>query len=169
MKKPKCHCRWVEQDIRDVLGPHVTSITWNPNGEEMRLLCPTSHDAVHAFISLKTRSHVGPASMVSTRLGALPDVLCVDFDLSFRAFGLRNSYLLQKYMSAHPCVRPGAQVLKDWSKATGLNNSSEGWLCTYAMNVMWLHFLMHKRIHPFVLPGTRAGVLQHVCGLLLPE
>jgi len=152
--------RLVEREVRAIFGvgspEAIQQLTWPaPTGEEIRVECATCHDAVQVFVTLKTRARLGPAPLVSVKLASqslLPECLGVDFDLSFRAFGLRNSYLLQRYMTAHPCVRPGAQLLKSWSKANGLNNSSAGWLCTYAFNVMWLHFLIHKKIVPFVVP-----------------
>ncbi|CCW65841.1 unnamed protein product [Phytomonas sp. EM1] len=81
-----------------------------------------------------------------------PELFNVDFDLSFRAFGIRNSELLRRYLLNHPCARPGAIVLKDWSKTSGVNNSVNGYLTSYAINIMWIYFLVQKGVVAYVDP-----------------
>eukprot|EP00760_Papus_ankaliazontas_P029699 PhM_4_TR4380/c0_g1_i1/m.86776/K14079/PAPD4, GLD2; poly(A) RNA polymerase GLD2 len=131
------------------------AITWSADNTVMSLEMESIADMVDATIVLRQTRFLADGVLSRTRTASassVPDVRCVDFDLSFRSFGLRNSYLLQRYMSAHVCVRPGALFLKAWSKGVGLNDSSSGWLCTYAINVLWLHFLMKRDIVPFVPP-----------------
>jgi hypothetical protein len=78
----------------------------------------------------------------------------VDFDLSFRTFGIRNSHLLRAFLIAHPCGRPGALILKDWSKSSGVNNSINGFLTSYAVNILWIYFLFQKGHVPYVNPTS---------------
>ncbi|KEG07578.1 putative RNA editing 3 terminal uridylyl transferase 1 [Trypanosoma grayi] len=81
-----------------------------------------------------------------------PELYNIDFDLSFRAFGIRNSQLLRQYLLSHPCARPGAVVLKDWSKTSGVNNSVNGYFTSYAINIMWIYYLIQKKHAPYVDP-----------------
>ncbi|KNH09251.1 hypothetical protein XU18_0529 [Perkinsela sp. CCAP 1560/4] len=99
----------------------------------------------------------------------------IDFDLSLRLLGLRNSKLLQKYFNPNKEVRlnekanklgatiikVGALFLKSWSKKAGINNSSGGMLCTYAFNIMWLHFLLYKSYREGT-DGERCQLVNHI-------
>ena len=85
-----------------------------------------------------------------------PSIFDIDFDISVRPLGLRNSALLRKYFNPPrvksdsnkflppEVIKIGALFLKSWSKKSGINNSAGGMLCTYAINIMWIHFLLNK-------------------------
>lgn len=97
-----------------------------------------------------------PATLVR-RVGPLhddfqPELYKIDFDLGFRPFGVRNSFLLRNYLNSHPCARPGAVVLKDWSKSSGINNSIGGYYTSYAVNIMWIYYLVQKGVIPYIDP-----------------
>ena len=83
-----------------------------------------------------------------------PELFKIDFDLGFRPFGVRNSFLLRNYLNSHPCARPGAVVLKDWSKSSGINNSIGGYYTSYAVNIMWIYYLVQKGIIPYIDPQS---------------
>ena len=84
-----------------------------------------------------------------------PESHCIDFDLCLRQFGIRNSEYLRKFHTLHensPYLRCGAVVLKEWSKLWGLNNSFMGFLTSYAINIMWIYFLVQRNVIPYVSP-----------------
>eukprot|EP00658_Telonema_sp_P-2_P077432 TRINITY_DN7002_c0_g1_i1.p1 TRINITY_DN7002_c0_g1~~TRINITY_DN7002_c0_g1_i1.p1 ORF type:complete len:645 (-),score=164.04 TRINITY_DN7002_c0_g1_i1:126-2060(-) len=83
-----------------------------------------------------------------------PELFKLDFDLGFRPFGVRNSFLLRNYLNGHPCARPGAIVLKDWSKISGVNNSIGGYYTSYAVNIMWIYYLVRKGVVPYIDPAS---------------
>ena len=82
------------------------------------------------------------------------ELFSFDFDVGFRTYGIRNSCLLRAYLQSLPLGRCGAMVLKEWSKASGVNNSSQGFLTSYAVNVMWIFYLVRKNFIPFIAPSN---------------
>ena len=83
-----------------------------------------------------------------------PEMFHCDFDLSFRAHGIRNSILLRSYFAQSPLARVGALLVKQWSKETAVNLSMKGYWTTYCVNIVWIAFLIHKKIVKFVDPTT---------------
>ncbi|KNH05912.1 RNA editing 3' terminal uridylyl transferase, partial [Perkinsela sp. CCAP 1560/4] len=84
-----------------------------------------------------------------------PEAHCIDFDLCLRQFGIRNSEYLRKLHTLYdnsPFLRSGAVVLKEWSKLWGLNNSFMGFLTSYAINIMWIFFLVKRDVIPYASP-----------------
>ncbi|CCW67884.1 unnamed protein product [Phytomonas sp. Hart1] len=144
----------LEGSIRSGIGAEaVQQIWWNRTSDMMCFTCDTTTHAIQAvmckltFTSPSLRACVQPLHDESR-----PELYNVDFDLSFRALGIRNSELLRRYLLNHPCARPGAIVLKDWSKTSGVNNSVNGYLTSYAINIMWIYFLVQKGVVKYVDP-----------------
>lgn len=144
----------LEGSVRDAIGADgVQQVWWNRTAEMMCVTCDSTNSAIAAatcglsFVTPGLRARVQPLHDECR-----PELYNLDFDLSFRSFGVRNSELLNRYLAAHPCARPGAIVLKDWSKTSGVNNSMNGYLTSYAINIMWIYFLVQKGVVPYVDP-----------------
>ncbi|KPI84990.1 RNA editing 3' terminal uridylyl transferase 1 [Leptomonas seymouri] len=144
----------LEASIRVAVGSAaVQQVWWNRSREMCCVTFDSTTNAVKAatcplhFISSGMRARVQPLHEECR-----PELYGMDFDLSFRAFGIRNSHLLRRYLLSHPCARPGALVLKDWSKSSGVNNSVNGYLTSYAINIMWIYYLVHHGVIPYVSP-----------------
>ncbi|KAK7201664.1 RNA editing 3' terminal uridylyl transferase 1 [Novymonas esmeraldas] len=145
----------LEASIRLAVGSAaVQQVWWNRTRDACCMTFDTTTNAVKAstcplhFLSAGMRARVQPLHEECK-----PELHGMDFDLSFRAFGIRNSYLLRRYLLSHPCARPGALVLKDWSKTSGVNNSMNGYLTSYAINIMWIYYLVHRGVVPYVCPA----------------
>ncbi|KAG5509430.1 hypothetical protein JKF63_06740 [Porcisia hertigi] len=145
----------LEASIRLAIGSAaVQQVWWNRTRDMCCMTFDTTTNAVKAstcplhFMSPGMRARVQPLHEECR-----PELYGMDFDLSFRAFGIRNSHLLRRYLLSHPCARPGALVLKDWSKTSGVNNSVNGYLTSYAINIMWIYYLVHRGIIPYVCPA----------------
>lgn len=144
----------LEASIREAVGATgVQQVWWNRTRDLMNVTLDTTTNAIRAATC--------PLAVVSPTLRARiqplhddcrPELYNLDFDLSFRVFGIRNSQLLRRYLMQHPCARPGAMILKEWSKRSGVNNSVNGFLTSYAVAIMWLYFLLQKRVVKFVDP-----------------
>lgn len=144
----------LEASIREAVGPAaVQQIWWNRTRDLMNVTLDSTTNAIRAATC--------PLAVVSPTLRARiqplhedcrPELYSIDFDLSFRVFGIRNSQLLRRYFMQHPCARPGAMILKDWSKRSGVNNSVNGFLTSYAVAILWLYFLLQKGVVQFVDP-----------------
>ena len=68
----------------------------------------------------------------------------LDFDLTTRLLGARNSWLLRRYMAQSQHARVGALFVKQWSKACGINQSSKGLLSSYGVTILWVFFLLRS-------------------------
>ncbi|CAG9571286.1 RNA editing 3' terminal uridylyl transferase 1 [Leishmania major strain Friedlin] len=144
----------LEASVRLAVGSAaVQQVWWNRTRDMCCMTFDTTTNAVNAstcplhFTSAGMRARVQPLHEECR-----PELYGMDFDLSFRAFGIRNSHLLRRYLLSHPCARPGALVLKDWSKTSGVNNSVNGYLTSYAINIMWIYYLVHRGVIPYVCP-----------------
>jgi hypothetical protein len=85
--------------------------------------------------------------------GALkPEMFQLDFDMTCRAHGVRNSVLLRRYLEQDHLARAGSVFVKKWGKRCGVNNSMRGYLTSYAVNIMWIHYLVRRRSLAFVAP-----------------
>ena len=164
----------VGKRIQEMLPDVPLLFNWSgDHGNYLTITFPEQKYVFDAYVKLRTTPKIGPAPIASVVLSlktlsnqaglsnethrqalARIALFSVDFDLSTRAFGLRNSYLLQRYIQQNPMVSVGAHAIKNWSKCTGLNNSSCGWLCTYAFHVMWLHFLLREGVVEYVSPES---------------
>mgnify|MGYP001613835778 CR=1 FL=1 len=84
----------------------------------------------------------------------LPDLFQLDFDVSFRAFGFRNSLLLRRYFEQRQSFRAGSVYIKRWSKQCGVNLSKKGFLTSYAFNLLWIYYLLQSDSAKFVDPRS---------------
>eukprot|EP00672_Neobodo_designis_P025101 CAMPEP_0174851380 /NCGR_PEP_ID=MMETSP1114-20130205/23158_1 /TAXON_ID=312471 /ORGANISM="Neobodo designis, Strain CCAP 1951/1" /LENGTH=628 /DNA_ID=CAMNT_0016085915 /DNA_START=28 /DNA_END=1910 /DNA_ORIENTATION=+ len=143
-----------ERDLRGSIGElAVETCWWDPDARSSGFTLVSTTKAVEAliFVASKQGATIAAAPLHNT---LRPELFHVDFDLSFRTFGIRNSYLLRSYLTAHRCGRAGALVLKDWSKKSGVNNSINGFLTSYAVNILWIYFLVAKGHVPYVAPQS---------------
>ncbi|CCW64731.1 unnamed protein product [Phytomonas sp. EM1] len=84
--------------------------------------------------------------------GERPEIFSIDFDITCNIKGVRNSWFLRQYFAQNSLFRIGALFLKKWSKQCGINNSRRGYLTSYAINVMWVYFLLRSGHAEFVDP-----------------
>ena len=69
-----------------------------------------------------------------------------------RQFGVRNSHLLRSYIVQLPEARWLALAVKRWSKLCGFNGYPHGYLTSYAMNIMVIHYLLQQKLVTFQDP-----------------
>lgn len=173
--------REVEQSVAKILGAPPERLWWDvvSSRHTLGVTAATTTSAVALMISPPSTSPSSSTAaaaastsehgnskksadrMAKSPIAALPvhdelrpEIFRIDFDLSFRAFGVRNSLLLRHYLNGHVCARPGALVLKDWSKNCGINDSMHGYLTSYAINILWIYFLVQQGLVPFKDPKS---------------
>ncbi|ESL05725.1 hypothetical protein TRSC58_06614 [Trypanosoma rangeli SC58] len=83
----------------------------------------------------------------------LPDIFALDFDISCRPLGVRNSWYMREYLSQHSVVRAGVAFLKRWSKQCGINNAQKGYLTSYAVMILWVYYLLQRGLVRHVDPA----------------
>ncbi|KNH06476.1 RNA editing 3' terminal uridylyl transferase [Perkinsela sp. CCAP 1560/4] len=104
---------------------------------------------------MKKISAIDPQVRARAHFFIPPELSTIDFDLSFHGDGIRNSWLIRKYLSAHALARHGALYIKRWAKARGINNGKKGYLCSYAFVIMWIYFLVFgEKLIPFIDPES---------------
>jgi DNA polymerase sigma len=73
------------------------------------------------------------------------------FDVSAnRRNGVRNSWLLRYYYNQCPEARWLSLAIKSWSKRTGMNGGINGFLTSYAFNIMVVYYLLQRGKVQFV-------------------
>lgn len=75
-----------------------------------------------------------------------PELYRFPFDFCLSPAGLRNSYLLGYSLSEYECARHLLIVLKKWGRASGIINSIDGLLASYALTVMLVHYLVQVNV-----------------------
>ena len=135
----------------DIVGP-PEQLWWNPSSTNVGITLKSRLDAVKVLVHQPNLVNATVQRRAPLHDDIRPEIFGVDFDLGFRTFGIRNSDLLRRCLGAHPCARPGALVLKEWSKSSGVNNSMNGFLTSYAINILWIYFLVQKKLIPHIDP-----------------
>lgn len=98
------------------------------------LIQALSHVKSHGPVAIPVRLPVDPKSG--------PEIFRFPFDFCFSATGLRNSYLLANSLAEYECARHLLIVLKKWGRSSGIINSIDGLLASYALTVMLVHYLV---------------------------
>eukprot|EP00667_Euglena_gracilis_P002590 EG_transcript_2593 len=86
-----------------------------------------------------------------------PNGFPYNFDISCQGDGVVNSHWLRRYVAEYPVFRPLALLVKEWSKAWGVNNGPRGRLNSYTLNLMLIYFLCHEKVIDYI-PPTAADV-----------
>ncbi|EAN79758.1 kinetoplast poly(A) polymerase 1 [Trypanosoma equiperdum] len=79
-----------------------------------------------------------------------PELYRLSFDFCFSSVGLRNSYLLSDALSKYVFSRHLLLLIKRWGRSSGVINSIDGLLASYALTVMCAHFLIKVGVIPKV-------------------
>ena len=128
----------------------------------------TGVEAVEQYAS--AHAALPPHTVCWGPLETAPEMFGIDFDISSFPFGVRNSWLLRAYMAQSSLVRAGSVFLKHWSKASAVNNSPMGYLTSYAVNILWVFYLLRRGLVSFVDPQSVDGSPQNapVAGTYVP-
>ncbi|KAG5474313.1 hypothetical protein LSCM1_03093 [Leishmania martiniquensis] len=120
---------------------NATSVEWNSSYQFATVQFTNTSSLVYALANLRAHNEVEiPLRLpVDARYG--PEVYRFPFDFCLSSTGLRSSHLLGEALAEHAYSRHLLLVLKKWGRASGIINSIDGLLASYALTVMVAHFL----------------------------
>lgn len=132
---------------------NATEVEWNPTlhsvtvcfRTSMELMAALSHFRSYKSIEIPLRAPVDP------RQG--PELYRFPFDFCLSSTGLRNTTLLAEHLAQYKYSRALLLALKRWGRASGVINTLDGLLASYALTILVSHFLAQIGVLPFVDPN----------------
>ncbi|KAJ9434872.1 RET1 protein, partial [Diplonema papillatum] len=127
-------------------GVKVPSVSAVPNDASCAYaVCESEVEAM----KLLTRGH---RFRISNPV-APPLVFTSQWDVSCQLYGIRNSNLLRRYLSA-PELRIGGAAVKIWSKKVRINDPRIGLLSSYSVTLLYVYYLIQTNRVPFIDPES---------------
>ncbi|CAJ1028592.1 Cid1 family poly A polymerase, putative [Leishmania lindenbergi] len=120
---------------------NATSVEWNSSYQFATVQFATTSSLVYGLANLKAHNEVEIPLRLPVNVRYGPEVYRFPFDFCLSSTGLRSSHLLGEALAQYPYSRHLLLVLKKWGRASGIINSIDGLLASYALTVMMVHFL----------------------------
>lgn len=147
----------IPQEKMSLFDSSLATTTWNSEKNQLSLTFESGMAALRAFLAAshlitQNESHLPQSTTLWPSPLRAPELVGVEFDFSFRGHGIAKSWFLRQYMQQSPIVRIGLLFVKQWSKSTLLNHNKKGHFNSFAISILWLHFLLVRRRVTFVDP-----------------
>ncbi|KPI89127.1 hypothetical protein ABL78_1771 [Leptomonas seymouri] len=120
---------------------NALSVEWNSSYQFATVQFATTSSLIYALANLKAHDEVEVPLRLPVDAHHGPELYRFPFDFCLSSMGLRNSHLLGEALEQHTYSRHLLLVLKKWGRASGIINSIDGLLASYALTVMLVHFL----------------------------
>lgn len=132
----------VESFEKRVRNYGAASVEWNASFQlstvrfhsPSALISAVAHITSHDGVDIPLRH---PVDVVRG-----PQIYRFPFDFCLVPTGLRNSYLLAEALSEYEYSRHLLLALKKWGRTSGIINSMDGLLASYALTVLLTHYLI---------------------------
>lgn len=129
---------------------NAQEVQWNNTFEFASVRFPSSMDLITAITQVSSHGSAPIPLRLPLDLRKGPELYRFQFDLVLNTMGLRNTHLIAEYLSMYPFARHLLLILKRWGRASGVVDTVDGMLASYAITVMLVHFLVRKGVIPAV-------------------
>ncbi|EPY39066.1 hypothetical protein AGDE_04863 [Angomonas deanei] len=116
-------------------------IEWNSSHQLATVRFSSTAALVYALTHLKSFGEVEIPLRVPVDPKHGPELFRFPFDFCLSSTGLRNSYVLRNALLEYPYSRHLLLAIKKWGRETGIVNPIDGFLASYALTIMLVHFL----------------------------
>lgn len=141
-----------QRAFSEVIGEeyHAVSREWDSVGKIATVRFPDTSSLLVGLTHIRKFGAVDVPVRVPLDARQGPELYRFPFDFCLSSTGLHNSHLLGEYLRMYPYARHIALALKQWGRSSGVVNSMEGLLASYALTVMFVHFLVKMQVVPLV-------------------
>lgn len=129
---------------------HATGCEWDGLGRTATVRFPDTSSLLVGLTHIRRFGSIDIPVRVPLDSRQGPELYRFPFDFCLSSTGLHNSHLLGEYLQMYPYARHIALALKQWGRSSGVVNSMEGLLASYALTVMLVHFLAKMEVVPLV-------------------
>lgn len=116
-------------------------VEWNSSYQFATVQFSSTSSLIYALVNLKVYDNVEIPLRLPVDIRHGPELYRFPFDFCLSSTGLGNSYLLGESLARYPYASHLLLTLKKWGRASGIINSIDGLLASYALTVMLVHFL----------------------------
>lgn len=136
------------QEFEDSLKTNfiVSNVEWNSSNHYAIVQFESTTALISALSQVKRHNSVDIPIRLPIDPKCGPELFRFPFDFCLSPTGLRNSYLLANSLTEYECARHLLIVLKKWGRSSGIINSIDGLLASYALTVMLVHYLVQVNV-----------------------
>lgn len=124
----------------------ASNVEWNSSNHYAIVQFGSTTGLISALSQVKRHNSVDIPIRLPIDPKCGPEIFRFPFDFCLSPTGLRNSYLLGNSLTEYECARHLLIVLKKWGRSSGIINSIDGLLASYALTVMLVHYLVQLKI-----------------------
>eukprot|EP00796_Vickermania_ingenoplastis_P008335 gene8335-5842_t len=127
-------------------------VEWNSSNQYAIVQFETTSALINALSFVKKHEMVDIPIRLPIDPKSGPEIFRFPFDFCLSPTGLRNSYLFAESLAEYECARHLLITLKKWGRSSGIINSIDGLLASYALTVMLVHYLVQVNVINKVQP-----------------
>ncbi|EPY29683.1 hypothetical protein STCU_04340 [Strigomonas culicis] len=119
----------------------AVEVEWNNSHQVATITFNSTSSLMYALTHMKYHDNVEIPIRIPVDVRHGPELFRFPFDVCLSSTGLRNSYLFRRALLTYPYSRHLLLAIKKWGRSSGIINSIDGLLASYALTVMMIHFL----------------------------
>ena len=120
---------------------NAVTVTW-VTPQMVNVVFETTTDVMAAVAGIRKHGAIEIPLRTPAEPKDGPELYRYPFDMVFNTTGLRNSAIFHDYLMMYPFSRHLLMAVKRWGRSSGVINTIDGLLASYAMTVMLVHYLV---------------------------